>query len=87
MLFNMHYIVRGKNVTHIQRALTERCCIMLDDVDRLVLLMARQQQGVQIKRCSKDGGGLPVRNTLTPGEQSQGESQPERTLLQHRCQI
>lgn len=33
LLWCMHRIVRGKNVTHIQRVLTELCCIMLDILD------------------------------------------------------
>lgn len=32
----MHCSVCGKNVTHIQRVLTELCCIMLDNVDHSV---------------------------------------------------
>lgn len=52
----MHCSVRGKNVTHIQRVLTELCCIMLDNVDHSVFwglfLMVWQQQRVQIKHCS-----------------------------------
>lgn len=54
-LLCMHCSVRGKNMTHIQRVLTELCCIMLDNVDHSVFwgwfLMVWQQQRVKIKHC------------------------------------
>lgn len=48
----MHCSVHGKNVTHIQRAQTELCCIMLDNIDHSVFwglfLMVCRQRCVQI---------------------------------------
>ncbi len=36
LLLCMHCCVCGKNVTHIQKVLTELCCIMLDNADHSV---------------------------------------------------